>query len=553
VVLAFCLIALVFGAEQQQPCRSCTTNTCSAPWPTLSGSCVNGEWTYTGPVTLEGTVTISCPIRVNGALNFKTGTTLSIGSCGRIGVEAFNAPATGINVIMDLGGAAATVGTSRTFATFRTYTGYVNSAEVRQVAVGPDFTFYGEFANNEAVIKFVPPGTLPPPIAPDPAAADPNFAANGDRIRQCPKFNCNTPSNCNDPTGGQGTCDTVSGEWVIPNDVTIATANLSCPIRIQGNFRATNALQIGGCAKIRVTGVAVLTGATDNDLVSVVFDLNNFGKPVAGERIDWLSAEGGILGGLSRISYTNIWDLQNTVNPQHQRCGNMMSVHFYPANGVRPAENCNGNTVTANAVVDDFVADVEFANVAGDFAFTDDLANVVGDVDPNLGGDFAVTDNVIGDVDPNLGGDFAFTDDLANVVGDVDPNLGGDFAVTDNVIGDVDPNLGGDFAVTDDFANLGDVDANLAGDFDPNLDFAFIDEFGNVAGDDGFGDFMVMDAAVDGGNSASGSSNSAIPAYAVALIVLSVLLVLGLIVIQVQIVLLRRARANNRLRQEEVI
>jgi len=288
----------------------------------------------------------------------------------------------------------------------------------------------------------------------------------------------------------------------------------------------------------------------------VNFDLNNFGKPVAGDRIQWLSAEGGIVGGLSRISFSNIWDLQNAVNLVNQRCGNTYSLIFYPVNGARPAENCAGNSVTANAVSDDFISDVEAANaisdVAGDFAVSDEV--IINDL---IAGDLAVVDDFgnVGDVDPNLGGDFAVFDDLANV-GDVDPNLGGDFAVVDDLanVGDVDPNLGGDFAVVDDFANIGDVDVNLAGDWDPNLDFAFIDDFGNMVGEDGFGDFLVMDAAVDGGNSASGSNgNSAVPAYAVALIVLGVLLLAGLIVIQVQIVLLRRARANNRLRQEEVI
>jgi len=229
---------------------------------------------------------------------------------------------------------------------------------------------------------------------------------------------------------------------------------------------------------------------------------------------------------------------KTAVNLVHQRCGNSYSLIFYPNNGARPAENCAMRAaVAANAISDDFVTDVEAANAITDVA-----------------GDFAVSDEVLIN-DLIAQGDFAVVDDFANI-GDVDPNLGGDFAVVDDLanVGDVDPNLGGDFAVVDDFANIGDVDANLAGDFDPNLDFAFIDDFGNMVGDEGFGDFLVMDAAVDGGNSASGSnSNSAVPAYGVALIVLGVLLIAGLIVIQVQIVLLRRARDNNRLRQEEVI
>jgi hypothetical protein len=400
---------------------------------------------------------------------------LNFGACGRLGVETWNAPQ-GVGVSVDMGGAAPAVGSRRILGTYRTATGFIGNAGATNLAsTGPDVTIFAELANNQASLLFVAPGT------PDPTqngktaggvSADPNFDANGDRINNCPKYTCTNPSFCNDPTGGTATCDTATGEWVVPNDVTVSTATLSCPMRIRGNFRATTSLTIRACARIHVTGVAILAGQTDTDRIPVTFDLNEYGIPRSGNQIPWLSADGGIIGGVAGGSFSNIWDPLNTVNLVNQLCGNAYSLIIYPFTGVRPGDTCGASA--ANAISDEIAVQDDFM---GDLAIVDDVQAQVTD----FPGDFAVVDDVQTQV-TDFTGDLAIVDDVQTQVTDF---------------------------------------------------------MGDLAVDDGFMDA----AAADSQATFATTSSNAIPAYGIALIVLAVLLVVGLIVIQVQLLLLYRGNS----------
>lgn len=396
------LVALAFGAElQATPCRSCTTGTCPAPWSTLTSVCLNGEWVYQGPISLSGAVSISCPIRVAGDVNFAAGTTVSFATCGKISVDAFNAPG-GISVSLDNGNAPVQIGSRYNYANFRTTNAFVSGLTVDNVAAGASFVIFNEITSTQGNVLFAAPGTpapvTPPASSPSPVT-DPNFAPNGDRIRQCSKFTCTNPSVCNDPTGGSGKCDTTTGEWVLPNDISVSTATISCPLRIQGNFLATTSLTVNGCARVSVSGVATLAGQTNANPVTITFDLNEYGTPAVGEKITWLSATGGIVGGVGSYSINNIWDPQNLVQVTNQLCNNAYSILFTAASAPAPPVNC---ATPASAVTDDFIDQAE--------AVTDDFAAQ------------AVTDEFI---------DQAVTDDFAAQA------VNGDFAVGDST---ADPN-----------------------------------------------------------------------------------------------------------------
>jgi hypothetical protein len=386
------LAALAFGDELQAAttCRSCTTGTCPAPWSTLKGTCLNGEWLYQGPVSLSGSVNIGCPVRVAGDVNFAAGTTVSFSTCGKISVDGFNAPG-GIQVSVNLANTALQIGSRYNYATFKTSNAFVSGVTVDNALLGSSFVIFNEMTSTQANVLFAAPGTPAPVTAPSTGTGpvtDPNFNANGDRIRVCSKYTCTNPSICNDPTGGSGTCDKTTGEWVLPNDISVSTATISCPLRIQGNFRATTSLTINGCARLVVSGVATLAGQTNTDLVPITFDLNEYGKPSVGEKITWLSAAGGIVGGVGGYSISNIWDPQNTVQVADQLCGNAYTLLFTAINAPAPPAIC---ATTASAVTDDFI-DQAVTDEFIDQAVADDFAAQA------VNGDFAVGDSA---ADPN--------------------------------------------------------------------------------------------------------------------------------------------------------
>jgi len=174
------------------------------------------------------------------------------------------------------------------------------------------------------------------------------FDANGAKIRQCNRFSCMNPSVCSDPTGGSATCDTMSGQWVIPNDIDVLTpATLLCPLRIEGKFVCNAKLNVHGCANLQVTGVA-----TFGEEASIVFDLDNYGTPAFGERIDWFLANTQV-GNVPSYEFINIWtDNVDALGIVNQRCGNSYSLLFHAANQAAPGDNCDPNADSNKAVGD---------------------------------------------------------------------------------------------------------------------------------------------------------------------------------------------------------
>jgi len=148
---------------------------------------------------------------------------------------------------------------------------------------------------------------------------------------------------CNQITD-DATCDASTGEWVIPTDLNINSATIACPVRIQGDFGVGGALRIGGCARINVVGRTTFRSPNGNGIdswIPVTFDLNDFGRPRAGNRIRWLNSNAGITGNIAGGGFENIWDLTGAVDVANQLCGNEMTLQFFVAGQTAPARNCN--------------------------------------------------------------------------------------------------------------------------------------------------------------------------------------------------------------------
>jgi hypothetical protein len=204
-------------------------------------------------------------------------------------------------------------------------------------------------------------GTSPSGV---PVSSSSDFDANGDRINKCNTYTCTNPNVCNQITN-DATCDTSTGEWVIPTDFFINSATIACPIRIQGEFGVAGPLRIGGCASINVEGRTTLRRGTGNGAetwIPVTFDLNDYGRPRAGNRIRWLRSSGGITGNFGGVGAENIWDLTGSVDVANQICGNDATLLIYASGQTPPASNCNPTRPRAEA--DDELA--FFDNVEAD-------------------------------------------------------------------------------------------------------------------------------------------------------------------------------------------
>jgi len=358
---------------------------------------MSGEWFYSGNLDFTGTVPINCPIRVQGNAVFAEGTTLNLQLCGRITSVGFNAPESGLGIQLDMNGTTGTRGNKVVFATFQTSTGFISRLNLINV-IAPSPGLNPRLGNGEGAIVFRAPGdhdmrtgngNVNEPIQSGPPA-DPNFDANGNRVSRCGNLTCRDENLCGRPTDA-ATCDTNTGEWVLPGNFDLRTAELSCPMRIRGDLTVTDALTVRGCARITVDGTATFgsNGVTNDNFpsngITTTFDLGDLGALSPGSRI-WFSAN-RLVGGIRSWTMGGIWSRNGQrVTTSIQKCGGLYSYQFVPAGQTSPPDNCL-SSAPSRATEDDgtFMVD-ESATAVGDvdesaaaFATFDESATAVDD------------------------------------------------------------------------------------------------------------------------------------------------------------------------------
>jgi len=299
----------------------------------------------------------------------------------------------------------------------------------------------------------------------------------------------------------------------------VSSATLSCPIRINGDFRVTSRLSINGCARIIVDGNVNFQNSDPGAFgITVNFDLDDLGAPVSGEQIPWLMGR-VVTGQIGSWNAQNIWDSTNSVTFSNSLCTNTYVWTFSPPG--RPG-GCGGSR--AEGADDSTYNGDEFGDAAiGDWGDTSDLGEM------NDFGDLAVGDF----------GDEFFDEQSFDAIGDVSDQIFDDpsFAVGDDSTfrGDVSDQIFDDqgfFAVDED------------GNFLPDVDSGEFDDSSNAIGDlDNFVDYAI---SPDPNTNTNTNVTNAAPTYAYVLFAIAVLLLIALIVVQVQLVLIQRARAESR-------
>jgi len=510
---------------------------------------MNGEWFYSGNLDFSGTVPINCPIRVQGNAVFAEGTTLNVHFCGRIASTGFNAPETGLGITLDMNGNPTTRGTKFVFATFQTSTGFISKLNMQGI-VPPGPGLNPRLGSGEGAIHFrasgdhdmrTGNGNVNEPINSGPPA-DPNFDANGNRISRCGNLTCRDENLCPRPTDG-ATCDSSSGEWVLPGNFDLRAAELSCPMRIRGDLSVSDALTIRGCARITVDGTATLgsNGVTNDNYpsngITTTFDLNDMGALSPGSRI-WFSAN-RLVGGIRSWTMGGIWSRNGQrVSTSIQKCGGLYSYQFVPVGQNSPPENCLSSS-PSRAVEDDgtFMVD-ETATAVGDvdesaFATFDESATAVDSFPEET---FAVVEEE--QLALPVEESFAAVDDLPmeELVDDAA------FAVEDEQA----------LAVEEEVMAVEDEQA-LAVDEEMPLD-DFVDE--QALALDGEEAAAAFDAVLtDGDQAAADSTNTntntntaatGAPAYAYVLFALAVVVLAAIIVVQVLIIKVKNAQEDVR-------
>jgi len=287
----------------------------------------------------------------------------------------------------------------------------------------------------------------------------------------------------------------------------VSSATLSCPIRINGDFRVTSRLTVNGCARIIVDGNINFQNSDPNAFgISATFDLDDLGTPSSGEQIPWLMGR-TFNGQIGSWNAQNIWDSSNSVSFSNTLCTNTYLWMFSPPG--RPA-GCGGS------------------RAEGDFesTFNGDLSDL-GEM--NEFGNLAV-----GDVTDEI-----FDDPTFAAVGDVTDEI---FDPEFFAVGDGQEFFDGDGNAFDDptFAAVGDEDGNFL-PFDREFDAEFNN---NAIGDlDNFVDYATEP---DHNTNSNTNNYNVAPTYAYVLFAIAVLLLIALIVVQVQLILIQRARAESR-------
>jgi hypothetical protein len=493
---------------------------------------MSGEWFYSGNLDFTGTVPINCPIRVQGNARFAEGTTLKLNLCGRITAPAFNTHEQGLGIELDMGGTTAARGTKFVFATFQTSTGFISRLNLINV-LAPSPGLNPRLGNGEGAVHFRAPGdhdmrtgngNVNEPINTTPV--DPNFDANGNRISRCGNLTCNNENLCGRPTDS-ATCDTSSGEWVIPGNVDLRSAELSCPMRIRGDLVVTDSLTVRGCARITVDGTATMgsNGVTNENMasngISTTFDLADMGALSPGSRI-WFSAN-RLVGGIRSWSMSGIWSRQGQrVTTSIQKCGGLYSYQFVPSGQASPPEDCLSSSSSSRATEDD-----------GSF-MVDETATAVGDVDESAAA-FATFDESATAVD-SFEQTFAIEEEQqalpveeAFAVEDEQA-----LAVDEEVVLAVDEES---LAVEDEALAVDDIDESALALDDEEAAAAF--------------DAVLTDgdqAATDATNTNTNSNTAATgaPAYAYVLFALAVVVLAAIIVVQVLIIKVKNAQEDVR-------
>lgn len=488
---------------------------------------MNGEWFYSGNLDFSGTVPINCPIRVQGNARFAERTTLNLNLCSRITSPGFNAPETGLGLLLDMNGTTGTRGTKVVFATFQTSTGFISSLNLINV-IAPSPGLNPRLGNGEGAIHFRAPGdhdmrtgngNVNEPIMSGPPA-DPNFDASGNRISRCSNLTCRDENLCARPTD-TATCDSSSGEWVIPGNVDLRSAELSCPLRIRGDFIVTDSLTIRGCARITVDGTATFgsNGVTNENFasngISTTFDLNDMGALSPGSRI-WFSAN-RLVGGIRSYTMSGIWSrTDQRVQVSIQRCGGLYSYQFVPAGQNSPPDNCLSSSSTSRATEDD-----------GSF-MVDETATAVGDVDESAAA-------------------FATLDESATAIDSFEQT----FAIEEEQAVDL-PVDDAAMAVDEEVLAVEDEQA-LALEEDVAIDDIVDEQALALDGEEAAAAFDAVltdgdQAAADSTNTNTNTNTAATgaPAYAYVLFALAVVVLAAIIIVQVLIIKVKNAQDDVR-------
>jgi len=486
---------------------------------------MNGEWFYSGNLDFTGTVPINCPIRVQGNARFAAGTTLNLNLCSRITSPGFNAPENGLGLQLDMNGTTGTRGTKFVFATFQTSTGFISSVGLINV-LPPSPGLNPRLGNGEGAIHFRAPGdhdmrtgngNVNEPIVSGPPP-DPNFDSNGDRVSRCGNLTCRDENLCPRPTDS-ATCDSSSGEWVIPGNVDLRSAELSCPMRIRGDLAVTDSLAIRGCARITVDGTATLGSDVTNDNfasngITATFDLNDMGALSPGSRI-WLSSN-RMVGGVRSWSMSGIWSRSGQrVSVSIQKCGGIYSYQFVPQGTTSPPDNCL--SAPSRATEDD-----------GTF-MVDETATAVGDVDESAAA-FTSFDESATAID-SIEQTFAIEEEQQAVV---DEALAVDSSSDESALA-VDEEV---MAVEDEQALAVD---DLVDDQALALDGEEAAAFDAVLTD---GDQAAADSTNTNTNTNTAATGA--PAYAYVLFALAVVVLAAIIIVQVLIIKVKNAQEDVR-------
>jgi len=369
-------------AQQPAGCGGCSDGSCSAPYS--GATCQNNVWVYPGDLTFTGTVELDCAISITGDVHFGSGTTMNLIPCAHIAVGgSFNAPADGLNIIVDFLGDPNPFGSKFTFATYKgSFTGHIGYLEIAEIGgTEPIHSLGGRLGNGEAAIAFNPTGN------PNEGNGDlgkpkalPGFDDKGNRLNVCPQLICSNPTVCPSPIAGS-VCDP-SGAWVVPGPVNAQSLTVTCPTHIQGDLTVLGSITVGGCGRLTVSGTARLSSAQGVSVnripvsshIYVLFDMNDYGTPSSNsDHITWLTA-GHVAGGIYGASGANIWGASLSI--ANQKCGNTYSILYYPSGSQQPPAICaSANSQAFSDADEDFTAAVgEFNEEAAVGEFNEEAA-----------------------------------------------------------------------------------------------------------------------------------------------------------------------------------
>jgi hypothetical protein len=547
------------AAQSQSNCQTCS-GSCAAP--VGGASCENGVWVYSNNQEFSGTVSINCPIRVQGNAVFAANTNLNINSCGRITATGFNAP-DGVGIRLDMNGNAARQGSKFVFANFQSSQGFISRLNVINIGGGATAApgLNPRLGNGEGAIHFRAPGdndmrtgngNINEPVGPPP---DPNFDSDGNRINRCNALTCRDENACGRPSP-EAICEN-SGEWSISGNFDLRTADISCPLRIRGDLRVTESLTVRGCGRLTVDGTATLGNENVNNEnfasngITATFDLNDLGSLNAGSRI-WLSSN-RMVGGVRSWQMSNIWPRVGapTIRPTIQKCGGLISWQFTPQGQQPPPDDClsspSGLTAPISArATDDGLGDqsfmVEETAAAVDGVFVDESSAAFATFDESaMAVDNFETVTAVENFDNTAAATtdetVAFVDESAPVLPTVDESAAvlpvdetaGAFATVEEttVVNTVDESA----ATVENF----DQSAMAVDSFETAVDDVIVTEGGDLA-----------TAEPSNTNTQSNTAATGAPAYAYVLFALAVVVLAAIIVVQVLIIKVKRAQDDVR-------